>query len=201
MAEIERTEHGDSGRARAWTLRAVRALHDPAWTADGYVSERWRPVSPVTGRLDAFKWQTPLAALPSDKHATVEVSPFEQAMLAPSHRDEPPREPPAEAATPAAAQDNSPAAAAVAEPASTAAPAPSPPSSESPPATAAPLFRARRDIPKGAPSGIPAVIPIVRPPDDPGIDEESASDEYAEQVGPPPRQAGGWRGFLSRWGG
>src|SRR5207302_11379627 len=25
MAEIERTEHGDSGRARAWTLRAVRA--------------------------------------------------------------------------------------------------------------------------------------------------------------------------------
>ena len=38
MAEIERTEHGDSGRARAWTLRAVRALHDPAWTADGYVT-------------------------------------------------------------------------------------------------------------------------------------------------------------------
>src|SRR5258705_893265 len=35
MAEIERTEHGDSGRARAWTLRAVRALHDPGWTADG----------------------------------------------------------------------------------------------------------------------------------------------------------------------
>ena len=67
MAEIERTEHGDSGRARAWTLRAVRALHDPVWTADGYVSDRWRPVSPVSGRLDAFQWQTPLAALPSDK--------------------------------------------------------------------------------------------------------------------------------------
>ena len=47
MAEIERTEHGDSGRARAWTLRAVRALHDPVWTADGYVSSTWRPVSPV----------------------------------------------------------------------------------------------------------------------------------------------------------
>jgi HemY protein len=103
MAEIERTEHGDSGRARAWTLRAVRALHDPVWTADGYVSERWRPVSPVTGRLDAFKWQTPLAALPSDKHATVEASPFEQAMLAPSRHDEPPREPAAEAAAPPAA--------------------------------------------------------------------------------------------------
>jgi len=62
MAEIERSEHGDSGRARAWTLRAVRALHDPVWTADGYVSDRWRPVSPVTGRLDAFQWQTPVAS-------------------------------------------------------------------------------------------------------------------------------------------
>ena len=201
MAEIERTEHGDSGRARAWTLRAVRALHDPVWTTDGYVSDRWRPVSPVTGRLDAFKWQTPLAALPSDKHATVEASPFEQAMLAPSRHDEPPPEPPAEAATPPAAQDNAPPAAAVAEPAPAAAPAPPPAPSESPPATAAPLFRARRDIPKGSQQSIPAVIPIVRPPDDPGIDDEPVGDEFAEQTGPPPRQAGGWRGFLSRWGG
>ena len=103
MAEIERTEHGDGGKARMWTLRAVRARHDPAWTADGYVSERWRPVSPVTGRLDAFQWQTPVASLPSsDKGATVESSPFEEAMLAapsPRARDvasdglaEPPRE-------------------------------------------------------------------------------------------------------------
>ena len=83
MAEIERTEHGDFGRARAWTLRAVRALHDPVWTADGYVSATWRPVSPVTGRLDAFQWQTPVAALPSDKDAAIEPSPFEEAMLAP----------------------------------------------------------------------------------------------------------------------
>src|SRR5512140_2207283 len=81
MAEIERTEHGDSGRARAWTLRAVRALHDPVWTADGYVSDRWRPVSPVSGRLDAFQWQTPVAALPSG-NGVVEASAFEQAMLA-----------------------------------------------------------------------------------------------------------------------
>jgi HemY protein len=80
MAEIERAEHGDSGRARAWTLRAVRALHDPVWTADGYVSATWRPVSPVSGRIDAFQWQMPLASLPSDK--AVETSAFEQAMLA-----------------------------------------------------------------------------------------------------------------------
>ena len=82
MAELERTEHGDGGRARAWTLRAVRARHDPAWTADGYVSDRWRPVSPVTGRLDAFQWQTPVASLPSDKGTTIESSAFEEAMLA-----------------------------------------------------------------------------------------------------------------------
>src|SRR6267142_3144702 len=90
MAEIERTEQGDSGRARAWTLRAVRARHDPVWTADGYVSDRWRPVSPVTGRLDAFQWQTPVASLPSDKAAIIESSPFEEAMLAaPTPRREP----------------------------------------------------------------------------------------------------------------
>ncbi len=203
MAEIERTEHGDSGRARAWTLRAVRALHDPVWTADGYVSDRWRPVSPVTGRLDAFQWQTPLAALPSDKSAAIDAKEFDEAISAP-RRVEPPRQPPAEAAPPAA-QDNSPAAAPVLEPAPAAAPAPSPPQAESPPVAAAPLFRQRRDIPRdnlrGAPSGIPAVIPIIRPPDDPGIDDEPASDEFAEQINPPHAQAGGWRGFLYRWGG
>ncbi len=83
MAEIERTEHGDSGRARAWTLRAVHALHDPVWTADGYVSDKWRPVSPVTGRLDAFQWQTPVAALPSDKGAAIDAKEFNEAMAAP----------------------------------------------------------------------------------------------------------------------
>jgi len=203
MAEIERTEHGDSGRARAWTLRAVRALHDPVWTADGYVSDRWRPVSPVTGRLDAFQWQTPLAALPSDKSAAIDAKEFDEAISAP-RRVEPPRQPPAEAASPAA-QDNSPVAAPVVEPAPAASPAPSPPQVESPPVTAAPLFRARQDIPRdnvrGAPPSIPVVIPIIRPPDDPGIDDEPVSDEFAEQVGPPHAQAGGWRGFLSRWGG
>jgi HemY protein len=45
------------------------------------------------------------------------------------------------------------------------------------------------------------VIPIVRPPDDPGIDEEAVRDEFAEQINPAQGQAGGWRGFLSRWGG
>jgi HemY protein len=59
MAEIERAEHGDSGRAREWLSRAINAPRDKAWIADGIVSERWSPISPVTGRLDAFEWRTP----------------------------------------------------------------------------------------------------------------------------------------------
>lgn len=63
MAEIEQSEHGDVGRAREWMTRAVRAAPDPAWTADGVVSDRWLPVSPVTGMLDAFHWKVPLAEI------------------------------------------------------------------------------------------------------------------------------------------
>jgi HemY protein len=209
MAEIERTEHGDSGKARAWTLRAVRARLDPAWTADGYVSDRWRPVSPVTGRLDAFQWQAPLASLPSDKGNTIESSPFEEAMLAaPSPPREltstglvePPREEPVDV-TPSATQDNSPPQAKSAEPfVAASAPAAQPaPVVESQPPT--PLFRARADLTKPAVAPIPPVIPIVRPPDDPGVDDEAPSDEFVEQIGTPKAQAGGWRGFWARWGG
>ncbi|MFB6459388.1 heme biosynthesis HemY N-terminal domain-containing protein [Bradyrhizobium tunisiense] len=207
MAEIERTEHGDGGRARAWTLRAVRARHDPAWTADGYVSDRWRPVSPVTGRLDAFQWQTPVASLPSDRGTTIESSAFEEAMLAapPPKRvtaapSESEVEPTMTAPAPAA-QDNSPVivkeepAVAHAEPAQ---PAPEP--TESAPPAATPVFRTRVDLGKPAAAPIPAVIPIVRAPDDPGIDDEGPSDEFTEQIGTPKAQAGGWRGFWSRWG-
>lgn len=208
MAEIERTEHGDGGRARAWTLRAVRARHDPAWTADGYVSDRWRPVSPVTGRLDAFQWQTPVASLPSDKGATIEASAFEEAMLAapPPKRvtapSQDPAEPPVAAPAPvAAAQDNSPPIAKeepAARPIEPVQPAPEP--AESSPPAATPVFRTRADLGKPAGAPIPAVIPIVRAPDDPGIDDEGPSDEFTEQIGTPKAQAGGWRGFWSRWG-
>jgi HemY protein len=62
MAQLYELE-GDEGRAREWMGRALTAARDPAWTADGYVSERWLPVSPVTGRLDAFQWKVPVAEL------------------------------------------------------------------------------------------------------------------------------------------
>jgi HemY protein len=62
MAEIEDSE-GDVGRAREWMARAMRAAPDPVWTADGAVSEHWLPVSPVSGRLDAFEWKVPVAEI------------------------------------------------------------------------------------------------------------------------------------------
>src|SRR5205807_2441335 len=62
MAELEQLK-GDDGRAREWMSRALNAALDPAWTADGFVSERWLPVSPVSGRLDAFQWKVPVAEL------------------------------------------------------------------------------------------------------------------------------------------
>lgn len=216
MAELERTEHGDGGRARAWTLRAVRARHDPAWTADGYVSDRWRPVSPVTGRLDAFQWQTPVASLPSDKGTTIESSAFEEAMLAapPPKRVTVASEAPAEPAviapvpTPApapAAQDNAPPAAKEEQAVTPAEPVmPAPEAAESSPVAATPVFRTRADLGKPTQAPIQTVIPIIRAPDDPGIDDDGPSDEFTEQIGTPKAQAkaqaGGWRGFWSRWG-
>jgi HemY protein len=63
FARLEELEHGDEGRAREWMTRAVRTPRDPVWTADGFVSDHWMPVSPVSGRLDAFVWMEPLAQI------------------------------------------------------------------------------------------------------------------------------------------
>jgi HemY protein len=63
MARIEVGEFGDKGRAREWLARALRAPRDRAWIADGYISDRWLPVSPVTGLVDAFEWKAPLDAI------------------------------------------------------------------------------------------------------------------------------------------
>ena len=48
---------------REWLARAVHAPRDPAWTADGYISEHWSPISPITGELDSFHWQVPVDSL------------------------------------------------------------------------------------------------------------------------------------------
>jgi HemY protein len=59
MARIEGGEKRDAGRVREWLARAVRAPRDALWIADGVASEEWAPISPVTGKLDAFEWRVP----------------------------------------------------------------------------------------------------------------------------------------------
>lgn len=61
MADIEEAETGDQARVRHWLSQALRAPRDPEWVADGQVSTHWLPISPVTGRLDAFEWKRALA--------------------------------------------------------------------------------------------------------------------------------------------
>jgi len=63
LADIEEAETGDQGRVRQWLAKALKAPRDPAWTADGIVSEHWLPASPVTGRLNAFEWKVPVEQL------------------------------------------------------------------------------------------------------------------------------------------
>jgi len=70
MARIEAGDTRNAGRVREWLARALRAPRDPAWVADGVVSDRWAPVSPVTGRLDAFEWRIPMErSAPADQDA------------------------------------------------------------------------------------------------------------------------------------
>lgn len=59
LAEIEEAETGDQARVRHYLAAALRAPRDPAWVADGLVSEDWQPVSPVSGQLGAFVWKPP----------------------------------------------------------------------------------------------------------------------------------------------
>jgi HemY protein len=64
MADIEEAETGDQARVRHWLSQALRAQRDPEWVADGRVSPHWLPISPISGRLDAFEWKRAVAAAP-----------------------------------------------------------------------------------------------------------------------------------------
>jgi HemY protein len=146
MAELEEVEHGDVGRAREWMTRALRAARDPAWVADGIVSDRWQPVSPVTGTLDAFEWRVPVGELAAPV--------IEERNL-----------PPAPALTSRPGQDSlqieQPRPAAVASAA--AAPAAA--------AHASGNSGAATDAPAHSEPVVDAVIPLVHAPDDPGTEE------------------------------
>ncbi|MCX5514138.1 heme biosynthesis protein HemY [Kaistia algarum] len=75
MAEMEEASEGDRGRAREWLSRALRAPRDPVWMADGYVFRAWAPVSPVSGRLDAFEWRVPTLALEGEDRPVLDLVP------------------------------------------------------------------------------------------------------------------------------
>ncbi|MCA1262391.1 heme biosynthesis protein HemY, partial [Nitratireductor aquimarinus] len=86
MADIEEAETGDQGRVRQWLAKALRAPRDPAWVADGYVAERWAPISPVTGKLDAFEWRMPMERLAQVVESEEDFSP---APSIPAPKEEP----------------------------------------------------------------------------------------------------------------
>src|SRR5215467_4361395 len=203
MAELEMAQ-GDEGRAREWMARALNARRDPAWTADAFVSEHWLPISPVSGRLDAFEWKDPLAG---EDHGTV----IEHSA-----------EPPAPVATPAvvSAKDVD------AKPSATGQSATSeaPPSAEPAQPISLPASeekekqRAAEEAAHSDPFSVggrsgrramaaataddqrapragemtavaPAVIPLVHAPDDPGPNGEAEAEPAPEPATPP---ADGW---------
>jgi len=151
MAEIEEGDTADVGRAREWTARAVHAARDPAWTADGMVSHKWLPVSPATGRLDAFQWKVPVAdlSLPGPVIEQTRHTPAPAVAHA---------EPAADAATPGF---DGPAARTV-------------PREEM---TLPAVVRQRRPAVAHAADG---VIPLVHSPDDPGPEGELAEEPAPE---------------------
>lgn len=185
MAELEEVEHGDVGRAREWFARAVRAPRDPAWTADGFASDRWLPVSPVTGRIDAFEWKVPLEQLGGPAIEDRIASAAETALVT-----QPVPVPPIiDVPQPATAREGS-------------APQPSAPVSEPSTTTAASPEHEVPILPAGVPESSPAAaepaptparpgaepaIPLIHVPDDPG-------PEGAEEPEPPPAPRNeGWR--------
>jgi HemY protein len=92
MADLEHAEHGaQSGPVREWLARAARAPRDAIWIADGMISDRWEPASPVTGKLDAFRWDVPQDVLSAPIEPTaLETMPVVETQTAPPQIDAPP---------------------------------------------------------------------------------------------------------------
>jgi HemY protein len=150
MAELEQQDTGDVGRARQWMARAVHAGSDPAWTADGLVSDKWLPVSPATGRLDAFEWRVPLADLSPPGHVIEQAEEAPVPVSYPMRDDEAPE------------MDGAPSH-----------PTPRPEA----PLPVVPAAPARAVVP---PPRVAGVIPLVHSPDDPGPDAELVAEPAPE---------------------
>jgi HemY protein len=190
MADLEEAEHGAAGRVREWLARAAHAARDAAWIADGLVSDRWAPVSPITGRLDAFQWQVPPEVLAGPTPSVLDdvVADLDEKAEPAGHLAPPvERMEAVEAAGPAEHAEiiePAPAVAVPDEPAPVAA-APEPQAQGEPPipepsrpaeAAAEP---ASAPEPAGKPNGsaaphvepAPVVFPVPHAPDDPGPDD------------------------------
>jgi HemY protein len=177
MAELEEAEHGATGRVREWLARATRAPRDAAWVADGLVSDKWLPISPISGRLDAFVWTVPPATLGS------QGAHFEDDVLA--DLDDP-SAPLLEGKAEVADAVTVPAAAGLApppasepvkpepkveprpEPVAAAAPPPAEPVVEIAPPTTKPA------TPQAKPA--PVVFPVAHAPDDPGPEQQAPGE-------------------------
>jgi HemY protein len=61
MAQIE-DGADDRGRVKDWLARAIHAPRDPMWVSDGVASNRWVPVSSVTGEIVICEWKVPFEA-------------------------------------------------------------------------------------------------------------------------------------------
>jgi HemY protein len=185
MAELEEAEHGAAGRVREWLARATRAPRDAAWVADGLVSDQWLPVSPISGRLDAFVWTVPPATLGSQAadlddviadldepsapllEGKVEASAEAEIVSAPAGLAAPAASEPAKAEPkPEPKAESKP------EPVAAAAPAPAP-------APAEPVVEIAPAPTKPAPSQSrpgPVVFPVSHAPDDPGPEQQAPGE-------------------------
>jgi HemY protein len=171
MAHLEQAEFGDEGRARAWTARALRARRDPVWVADGFVSDRWLPLSPVSGRLDAFAWKVPLAGVTHDGPA---LDPQDEAPLLVEEK-------PAPVFAPADAEAGVKAEAKAETDADSA---------------ASSAVGARVEIaPVRPPAVAEEIVPAVPVPDDPGPDSDMNPERAV--FAQPDAAPSGWRRFFS----
>jgi HemY protein len=166
MARIEAGELGDKGREREWLARALRAPRDRAWIADGYVSDRWLPVSPVTGAVDAFEWKAPMDAIGrGDDTLVIEERP--EPVAEPAPVPVPLAPPEAQSSRPERKE------------AEDAVEVSSPREGDEAGAAPAPQVRPAPETPRrpqAEPKAKPAIFVPQRPPDDPGV-AQGESDE------------------------
>ena len=196
MADIDEADGGDAGRVREWLARAVRAPRDAAWVADGYVSDRWAPFSPVTGRIDAFEWRVPVEqvaqAIEPERRVALphKAEPEPDGSLESVLEIEALKPQPAPVVAPAApaadAAKAPPVVAPVAPVVATEAVQPAPvPKAGEPDAAAKPPVRkpAPRQRAAEHPTAEPApAVLFAGPPDDPGVDHDDESGPGASRA-------------------